>query len=64
MNPSSKICKFTDPEIESLFLCFPPETVFRPFDPSVRSDAISPVWVCFPALPFLLGYSYPFPDLT
>ncbi|MFS7965178.1 hypothetical protein Hanom_Chr08g00759061 [Helianthus anomalus] len=64
MNPSSEICRFTDPEIESLFPSFPPETVFWPFDPSVHSNVISPVWGCFPALPFLLGYFYPFSDLT
>ncbi|MFS8021107.1 hypothetical protein Hanom_Chr16g01423521 [Helianthus anomalus] len=64
MNPLSEICKFTDPEIESLSPCFPPEIVFRPFNSSVRSDAISPIWFCFLALPFLLGYSYHFPDLT
>ncbi|KAF5771960.1 hypothetical protein HanXRQr2_Chr13g0571101 [Helianthus annuus] len=29
----------------------------------MKSDVVSPTWVCFPALPFLLGYSYPFPDL-
>ncbi|MFS8020098.1 hypothetical protein Hanom_Chr15g01411551 [Helianthus anomalus] len=30
----------------------------------MKSDVVSPIWVCFPALPFLLSYSYPFPDLT
>ncbi|KAM0071211.1 hypothetical protein Hdeb2414_s0001g00022351 [Helianthus debilis subsp. tardiflorus] len=64
MNPSSEIYKFTNPDIDSLLPCFPSKTIFWSFDPSVRSDAISPVWVCFPALPFLLDYSYPFPDLT
>ncbi|KAJ0780810.1 hypothetical protein HanPI659440_Chr06g0242011 [Helianthus annuus] len=64
MNPSSKICKFTDPEIENLAWCFPSETVFRPFDQSAHSDAISPVWFCFPALHLIQGYSYPFPHLT
>ncbi|KAJ0505876.1 hypothetical protein HanRHA438_Chr12g0560431 [Helianthus annuus] len=64
MNPLSEICKFTEPEITNLVPCFQPETVFRPFDPSARSDAISPVWFCFPALPFILGFSYPFLDLT
>ncbi|KAF5778572.1 hypothetical protein HanXRQr2_Chr12g0549071 [Helianthus annuus] len=64
MNPSSEICKFTDPEIENLTPCFPPETIFRPFDPSAHNHAISPVWFCFPALPFILGFSYPFLDLT
>ncbi|MFS7968854.1 hypothetical protein Hanom_Chr09g00802391 [Helianthus anomalus] len=64
MNPSSELCKFTDPEIEGLFTCFPTETIFRPFDSSMKSDALSPTWVCFPALPFLLGYNYLFSDLT
>ncbi|MFS7976629.1 hypothetical protein Hanom_Chr10g00894621 [Helianthus anomalus] len=64
MNLSSEIYKFSNPEIENLASCFPPETVFRPFDPSAHSDAISMVWFFFPALPFNLGYSYPFPDLT
>ncbi|MFS7947185.1 hypothetical protein Hanom_Chr06g00545151 [Helianthus anomalus] len=49
MNPSLEICKFTNPEIKNLAPCFPPETVFRPFDPSARSDAISRTWFCFPA---------------
>ncbi|KAM0050067.1 hypothetical protein Hdeb2414_s0008g00293281 [Helianthus debilis subsp. tardiflorus] len=63
-NPSSEICKFTDPEILNLVSCFPPGIVFRPFDPSACSDATSKTWFCFLALLFLLGYSYPFPDLT
>ncbi|KAF5790392.1 hypothetical protein HanRHA438_Chr09g0394271 [Helianthus annuus] len=64
MNPSSELCKFTDPEIEGLFTCFPPETIFRPFDSSMKSDVVSPTWVCFTSLPFLLGYNYLFTDLT
>ncbi|KAF5785907.1 hypothetical protein HanXRQr2_Chr10g0434321 [Helianthus annuus] len=64
MNPSSKICKFTDLENENLTPYFPLETIFRPFDPSARSDAISMMWFCFAALSFILGYSYPFLDLT
>ncbi|MFS7930835.1 hypothetical protein Hanom_Chr04g00348891 [Helianthus anomalus] len=54
MNPSSDICNFTDPEIENLAPCFPPETVFRPFDPSAHSDSVLAVRFCFPALPFIL----------
>ncbi|MFS7935697.1 hypothetical protein Hanom_Chr05g00406601 [Helianthus anomalus] len=60
INPSSELYKFTNPEIEGLFTCFPPDTIFRPFDSSMKSDAVSPTWVCFPTLPFLLGYSNPF----
>ncbi|MFS7945217.1 hypothetical protein Hanom_Chr06g00521601 [Helianthus anomalus] len=63
-NPSMEVCKFTDPEIDSLYTCFPPGTIFRPFDSSIKSDSVSPIWVCFPALPFHLGYTYPFPNLT
>ncbi|KAM0019173.1 hypothetical protein Hdeb2414_s0026g00682481 [Helianthus debilis subsp. tardiflorus] len=63
-NPSSELCKFTDPKIDGLFSCLPPETIFRLFDSSMSSDVVSPTCVCFPALPFFLGYSYPFPNLT
>ncbi|MFS7902565.1 hypothetical protein Hanom_Chr01g00012731 [Helianthus anomalus] len=55
---------FTDPEIQNLKSCFPLETIFRSFDPSVQSDTVSETWICFPALPFLLGFSYPFPSYT
>ncbi|MFS7912998.1 hypothetical protein Hanom_Chr02g00136481 [Helianthus anomalus] len=64
MNPSIEICKFTNPEIQNLAPCFPPGTVFRPFDPSTRNDAISQTWFCFSTLPFILTFSYPFLDLT
>ncbi|MFS7986234.1 hypothetical protein Hanom_Chr11g01007931 [Helianthus anomalus] len=40
MNPSSNICKFTDPEIQSLASYFPSGAIFRPFDPSTRSDVV------------------------
>ncbi|MFS7917847.1 hypothetical protein Hanom_Chr03g00193971 [Helianthus anomalus] len=63
-NPSTKLCRFTNPEIDRLYTCFPPGTVFRPFVSSTKSDCVSPVWVCFPAIPFQIGYTYPFLDLT
>ncbi|MFS7939023.1 hypothetical protein Hanom_Chr05g00446781 [Helianthus anomalus] len=63
-NPSSELWKFIDPKIEGLLSCFPPENIFRLFDSSMKSDVVSPTCVCFPALPFFLGYSYPFPGLN
>ncbi|MFS7937372.1 hypothetical protein Hanom_Chr05g00426791 [Helianthus anomalus] len=41
INPSFQICKFTDLEVENLAPYFPPGTIFRPFNPSAHSDAIS-----------------------
>ncbi|MFS7966054.1 hypothetical protein Hanom_Chr09g00769381 [Helianthus anomalus] len=64
MNSFLELCKFTDPEIEGMFSFFPPETILRLFDSLMKSNAASPTWLCFTALPFLLGYSYPFPDLN
>ncbi|KAJ0669035.1 hypothetical protein HanPI659440_Chr17g0696491 [Helianthus annuus] len=63
-NPSIKLCNFTDLEIDCLYTYFPLGTIFRPFDSSTKSDSVSPIWVCFPAMPFQIGYTYPFPDLT
>ena len=63
-SPEQEVCKFTDLDIQSIVPYFPKNTVFHPFDSSLKSDCISSVWVCFPATPFLLGYSYPFPSLT
>ncbi|MFS8003738.1 hypothetical protein Hanom_Chr13g01217431 [Helianthus anomalus] len=28
------------------------------------SDCVSDAWITFPATPFLIGFTYPFPDLT
>ncbi|KAJ0719349.1 hypothetical protein HanLR1_Chr08g0280731 [Helianthus annuus] len=63
-NPSTELCRFTDPEIDHLYTCFTQGTTFRSFDSSTKSDSISPIWVCFPTIPFQIGYTYPFPDLT
>ncbi|MFS8022866.1 hypothetical protein Hanom_Chr16g01444561 [Helianthus anomalus] len=54
-NPSIKLCKFSDPEIESLYTCFPSGTIFRPFDSSMKSDSVSPIWVFFLLYPFILA---------
>ncbi|KAK1441332.1 hypothetical protein QVD17_07179 [Tagetes erecta] len=43
---------------------FPPKTIFRAFDARAKSDFTSPEWVCFPAFPFGIGYTYPFPEFT
>jgi hypothetical protein len=57
-------CKFTDDDVSALRSCFPAGAIFRPFDVSVKSDCVSTEWICFPAYPFQLGFSYPFPDFT
>jgi hypothetical protein len=38
--------------------------IFRPFDASVPPDIFNNHWVCFPVIPFQIGFHYPFPDLT
>ncbi|KAJ0740129.1 hypothetical protein HanOQP8_Chr06g0213421 [Helianthus annuus] len=63
-NPSMKLCRFTDPEIEQIRHCFPEGTVFRAFDSSIKSDCKSDTWVSFPDAPFQIGFSYPFPAFT
>ncbi|KAF5785996.1 hypothetical protein HanRHA438_Chr10g0447531 [Helianthus annuus] len=62
--PSSELCRFTDHKVDQFYTRFPPGTVFCPFDSSLKSDSVSPVWVCFPAAPFQIGYSHPFPEIT
>ncbi|KAJ0703708.1 hypothetical protein HanPI659440_Chr14g0554271 [Helianthus annuus] len=57
-------CCFTDVHIDKIRHCFPASVVFKPFDPTALSDLVSDVWVAFPATPFLIGYSYPFPMFT
>ncbi|KAF5792894.1 hypothetical protein HanXRQr2_Chr09g0411141 [Helianthus annuus] len=57
-------CCFTDVHIDKIRHCFPANVVFKPFDPTALSDLVSDVWVAFPATPFLIGYSYPFPMFT
>ncbi|KAJ0547555.1 hypothetical protein HanIR_Chr08g0373491 [Helianthus annuus] len=63
-NPSLELCRFTNPEIDQIRHCFPAETVFRSFDSSMKSDCVSEAWITFPATPFLIGFTYPFPSLT
>ena len=55
-------CSFGDNDIESLRLggAFPSEAVFRPFDPLIQPDFVSPTWVCFPEYPFSMGLKYHF----
>ncbi|KAF5790158.1 hypothetical protein HanXRQr2_Chr09g0379801 [Helianthus annuus] len=62
--PSYELCRFTDPEIDHMHPYFPEGTIFRPFDSSMKSDDISTTWVCFPAAPFQIDFSYPFPTFT
>ncbi|KAJ0715398.1 hypothetical protein HanPI659440_Chr13g0500681 [Helianthus annuus] len=63
-NPEKEICAFDNADIAALRAsgAFPDNTVFRPFDRSIRSDVSSTEWVCFPAYPFSLGLRYPFPE--
>ncbi|KAJ0454489.1 hypothetical protein HanPSC8_Chr15g0653891 [Helianthus annuus] len=63
-NPSLELCRFTDLEIDQLRHCFPEGTIFRPFDSSMKSDCKSDVWISFPAAPFQIGFTYPFPAFT
>ncbi|KAM0057949.1 hypothetical protein Hdeb2414_s0005g00164471 [Helianthus debilis subsp. tardiflorus] len=59
-----ELCRFTDPEVDQLRHCFPDGTIFRPFDSSMKSDCLSETWIAFPAAPFQIGLTYPFPTLT
>ncbi|KAM0026312.1 hypothetical protein Hdeb2414_s0020g00556811 [Helianthus debilis subsp. tardiflorus] len=63
-NSLKERCCFIDPEIDRIRHCFPANTVFKPFDPTIRSDFVSETWVAFPVTPFSIGYSYPFPEFT
>ncbi|KAJ0892715.1 hypothetical protein HanPSC8_Chr09g0369261 [Helianthus annuus] len=60
----SKRCCFTDPQIDKIRHCFPANTLFKSFSPTALSDYISETWVAFPVTPFMIGYSYPFPQFT
>ncbi|KAJ0588960.1 hypothetical protein HanIR_Chr04g0180711 [Helianthus annuus] len=62
-SPNERCC-FTDPQIDKFRHCFPVNTFFKPFDPTVLSDYTSETWVAFPVTPFTIGYSYPFPQFT
>ena len=62
-SPTERCC-FTDVHIDKIRHCFPANVVFKSFDPTALSDFVSDVWVAFPATPFTIGYSYPFPAFT
>ncbi|KAJ0623034.1 hypothetical protein HanIR_Chr01g0027261 [Helianthus annuus] len=62
-SPTERCC-FTDPQIDKIRHFFPANTFFKPFDPTALSDYISENWVAFPVTPFMIGYSYPFPQFT
>ncbi|KAJ0533504.1 hypothetical protein HanIR_Chr09g0409111 [Helianthus annuus] len=62
-SPQERCC-FTDPQIDKIRHCFPANTFFKPFSPPTLSDYISETWVAFPVTPFMIGYSYPFPQFT
>ncbi|KAJ0916468.1 hypothetical protein HanPSC8_Chr06g0262041 [Helianthus annuus] len=57
-------CCFTDVHIDRIRHCFPANAVFKSFTPTALSDFVSNTWVAFPATPFTIGYSYPFPSFT
>ncbi|KAJ0916467.1 hypothetical protein HanPSC8_Chr06g0262031 [Helianthus annuus] len=62
-SPTERCC-FTDVHVDRIRHCFPANTVFKSFVPTALSDFVSDVWVAFPATPFTIGFSYPFPDFT
>ncbi|KAJ0808758.1 hypothetical protein HanPI659440_Chr01g0006871 [Helianthus annuus] len=62
-SPTERCC-FSDAHVDKIRHCFPANAVFKSFDPTALSDFVSDVWVAFPATPFAIGYSYPFPDFT
>ncbi|MFS7956430.1 hypothetical protein Hanom_Chr07g00654541 [Helianthus anomalus] len=62
-SPTERCC-FTDAHIDRIRHCFPADAVFKSFTPTALSDFISDTWVAFPATPFTIGYSYPFPRFT
>ena len=61
--PTERCC-FTDVHIDRIRHCFPANAVFKSFTPTALSDSVSDTWVAFPATPFTIGYSYPFPLFT
>ncbi|KAF5755044.1 hypothetical protein HanXRQr2_Chr17g0798181 [Helianthus annuus] len=62
-SPTERCC-FTDAHVDRIRHCFPANVVFKSFTPTALSDFVSDVWVAFPATPFTIGYSYPFPAFT
>ncbi|KAJ0782058.1 hypothetical protein HanLR1_Chr01g0003781 [Helianthus annuus] len=62
-SPTERYC-FTDAHIDRIRHCFPADAIFKSFTPTALSDFVSDTWVAFPATPFTIGYSYPFPAFT
>ncbi|KAJ0588023.1 hypothetical protein HanIR_Chr04g0169831 [Helianthus annuus] len=62
-SPTERCC-FTDAHVDRIRHCFPANAVFKSFTSTALSDFVSDVWVAFPATPFIIGYSYPFPAFT
>ncbi|KAJ0437928.1 hypothetical protein HanHA300_Chr16g0607981 [Helianthus annuus] len=62
-SPTERCC-FTDAHIDRIRHCFPADAIFKSFTPTALSDFVSDTWVAFPATPFTIGYSYPFPAFT
>ncbi|KAJ0840715.1 hypothetical protein HanPSC8_Chr14g0622081 [Helianthus annuus] len=62
-SPTERCC-FTDAHVDRIRHCFPADAVFKSFTSTALSDFVSDAWVVFPATPFTIGYSYPFPAFT
>ncbi|KAF5778833.1 hypothetical protein HanXRQr2_Chr12g0552221 [Helianthus annuus] len=62
-SPTERCC-FTDAHVDRIRHCFPANAVFKSFTSTALSDFVSDAWVVFPATPFTIGYSYPFPAFT
>ena len=62
-SPTERCC-FTDAHVDRIRHCFPADAVFKSFTSTALSDLVSDAWVAFPATPFTIGYSYPFPAFT
>ncbi|KAJ0861983.1 hypothetical protein HanPSC8_Chr12g0512921 [Helianthus annuus] len=62
-SPTERCC-FTDAHVDRIRHCFPADAIFKSFTPTALSDFTSDTWVIFPATPFIIGYSYPFPAFT
>ncbi|KAF5777074.1 hypothetical protein HanXRQr2_Chr12g0531381 [Helianthus annuus] len=62
-SPTERCC-FTDAHVDRIRHCFPADAVFKSLTSTALSDFVSDTWVIFPATPFTIGYSYPFPAFT
>ncbi|KAJ0493219.1 hypothetical protein HanIR_Chr12g0583681 [Helianthus annuus] len=62
-SPTERCC-FIDAHVDRIRHCFPADAIFKSFTSTALSDFVSETWVAFPATPFTIGYSYPFPAFT